>query len=233
MVTVEKTQKVLEKHGPSIAYSQSNLFQLTMSGYHRIAFTSLGVFDPKIEELASRARRDVKRGNVSRNLHFYIHKKNMTLPVATSSMVIPIKARVSRRFAVARKPWPVFHLSSWIKTAMETKPFEGFFLLAGMKLDKLAQAEDALELFWSRYKAVDPNTPDYPRRTLPFYIHGDEGRSQVKRPVLIISFQGLMSWAGSDKVNSYKTLLANNSNKLCILFSTILGCQLHRMVCLG
>ena len=227
MVTVEKTQKVLEKHGPSIAYSQSNLFQLTMSGYHRIVFTSLGVFDPKIEELASRARRDVKRGNVSRNLHFYIHKKNMTLPVATSSVVIP------RRFAVARKPWPVFHLSSWIKTAMETKPFEGFFLLAGMKLDKLAQAEDALELFWSRYKAVDPNTPDYPRRTLPFYIHGDEGRSQVKRPVLIISFQGLMSWAGSDKVNSYKTLLANNSNKLCILFSTILGCQLHRMVCLG
>ena len=170
---------------------------------------------------------------MSRNLHFYIHKKNMTLPVATSSVVIPIKARVSRRFAVARKPWPVFHLSSWIKTAMETKPFEGFFLLAGMKLDKLAQAEDALELFWSRYKAVDPNTPDYPRRTLPFYIHGDEGRSQVKRPVLIISFQGLMSWAGSDKVNSYKTLLANNSNKLCILFSTILGCQLHRMVCLG
>ncbi|CAL1155950.1 unnamed protein product [Cladocopium goreaui] len=155
-----------------------------MSGYHRIAFTSLGVFDPKIEELASRARRDVKRGNVSRNLHFYIHKKNMTLPVATSSVVIPIKARVSRRFAVARKPWPVFHLSSWIKTAMETKPFEGFFLLAGMKLDKLAQAEDALELFWSRYKAVDPNTPDYPRRTLPFYIHGDEGRSQVKRNTL-------------------------------------------------
>ena len=100
---------------------------------------------------------------------------------------------------------------------METKPFEGFFLLGGIKLDKLAQAEDALELFWSRYKAVDPNTPDYPRRTLPFYIHGDEGRSQVKRPVLIISFQGLMSWAGCDKVNSSKTLLPNMSNKLLIL----------------
>ena len=59
----------------------------------------------------------------------------------------PVKTRVSRRFATARRPWPVLHLSSWIKTGMEADQFAGFFLLNGFKLDNLLQAEDNLELF--------------------------------------------------------------------------------------
>ena len=169
---------------------------------------NLGVFDKKIEELADRARHDAKQSNLSRNLHAYIHKKDKTLPVPITSVMTPVKTRVSRRFATARRPWPVLHLSSWIKTGMEADQFAGFFLLNGFKLDNLAQAEDNLELFWDRYKSVDPNTPPNPRRTLPFYVHGDEGRGQVKRPVLVISFQGLMSWDGNgvQRVNSVKNL---------------------------
>ncbi|CAL1172370.1 unnamed protein product [Cladocopium goreaui] len=49
-----------------------------------------------------------------------------------------------------RSPWPVLHLSSWIKTGMEADQFAGFFLLNGFKLDNLVQAEDNLELFWDR-----------------------------------------------------------------------------------
>ncbi|CAL1172405.1 unnamed protein product, partial [Cladocopium goreaui] len=82
MGRVEKTQKLLQKHG---------------------------VFDKKIEELADRARHDANRS-----------------------------------------PWPVLHLSSWIKTGMEADQFAGFFLLNGFKLDNLVQAEDNLELFWDR-----------------------------------------------------------------------------------
>ena len=183
--------------------------------YHSIKIHNLGVFDKKIEELADRARHDANRSNLSRNLHAYIHKKDKTLPVPITSVMTPVKTRVSRRFATARRPWPVLHLSSWIKTGMEADQFAGFFLLNGFKLDNLVQAEDNLELFRDRYKSVDSNTPPNPRRTLPFYVHGDEGRGQVKRPVLVISFQGLMSWDGNgvQRVNSVKSL-----RKLRVLF---------------
>ena len=137
-------------------------------------------------------------------MHGYIHQKGKTLPVAISTVTIPMKTRVSRRFAIARRPWPVFHLC-WIQTGMEMNEFRGFFFLGGLKLDQLVAAENALELFWDRYKVVDANSPRNPRRTIPFFIHGDEGRGQVKRPLLIISFQCLMSWTGTEKVNSTKS----------------------------
>lgn len=93
-----------------------------------------------------------------------------------------------------------------MKAGMEEEQFGGFFLLNGIKLDQLEKVEDTLQSFWEKYAAMDPNTPDNPRRTLPFYIHGDEGRGQCKRPILVVSFQGLMSWAAPDKANSTKSL---------------------------
>ena len=157
-------------------------------------------------ELSSIARRDATSSIVSRNLHKYIHKKGKTLEVPITSVIIPVKMKVSRQKAVTNKPWPVLHLSSWMKTCLENEEFGGKFLLGGNNMDNLDKAEAMLSRFWAKYEKVQGDMPRVPHRTVPYLLHGDEGRGQVKRPLLIISFQGLIGWTGEDRVNSVKTL---------------------------
>ena len=154
--------------------------------------------------MASIARKDKKKTNVSRGLHKYIHMNNKTLPVAVTNVTIPIRTRVSRRFCIARKPWPVFQLSDWIKACFNTPEFQGIFMLGGKRVGQLEEIEGMLSTFWDRYSYIDSNTPEVPERTIPFYIHGDEGRGLVKRPLLIVAFQCIIGWAGTDHTNSIK-----------------------------
>ena len=154
--------------------------------------------------MANISRKDKKKTNVSRGLHKYIHMNNKTLPVAVTHVIIPIRTRVSRRFRIARKPWPVFQLSDWMKACFNTPEFQGVFMLGGKKVGELEEIEGMLSTFWDRYHCIDPNTPEVPERTIPFYIHGDEGRGLVKRPLLIIAFQCIIGWAGTDHPNSIK-----------------------------
>ena len=149
-------------------------------------------------------RRDRCNSNMSQMLHKYIHKKNKTLPIQVTSVATPIRTRVSRRFTIARKPWPVLHLSKWIQTCFDTPEFNGFFLLGGKTMDQLSEVESMFSRFWSRYKYMDANTPACPERTIPIYLHGDEGRGLVKRPLLILSFQPIIGWGGEGHANTVK-----------------------------
>lgn len=141
--------------------------------------------------------------NASRNLYRLAHRKKKTVPVEISRVVIPIRA--SRRRKVQRRPWPVLYLSSWVKVCFQ-EPYDGFFLLGGYKLKDLPAIEDMLGRFWDRYAFVDTDRPKHPRRTIPYFLHGDEGRGQCKRPLLILSFQPVLGWSGEDHVNSKKLL---------------------------
>ena len=66
----------------------------------------------------------------------------------------------------------------------------------------LAELEATLEEFWHRYRFVEDSMPENPRRTLPVMLHGDEGRGQVKRPLMVVSFQPLLSCYGGNNLNS-------------------------------
>lgn len=154
--------------------------------------------------MAGIARRDRKKRNQSRGLHAYIHRHNKTLPVPVTNVTAPIKTKVSRRRAVASKPWPVMHLSDWISTCFNIKQFSGFFMLGGKKVSQLQDIESMLTRFWDRYKHIDQEVPPVPSRTIPFYIHGDEGRGLVKRPLMIVAFQPIIGWGGEDRVNTIK-----------------------------
>ena len=79
-----------------------------------------------------------------------------------------------------------------------------FFILGGYKLQDLPAVEKMLEQFWERHAFVDGDVPQHPRRTIPYYLHGDEGRGQCKRPVLIVSAQPVLGWSGDEHVNSKK-----------------------------
>ena len=81
------------------------------------------------------------------------------------------------------------------------------FFLGGNTLDTWEDAQAMLQTFWGRYKNIDPSlVPEHPSQTVPFYIHGDEGRGLGKRPLLVISFQPTMSWTGGQKIPSTKYL---------------------------
>lgn len=127
-----------------------------------------------------------------------------------TSVTTPIRTRVSRRFTTAQKPWPVLHLSKWIQTCFDTPEFNGFFLLGGKTMNQLSEVESTFSRFWSHYKYIDGNTPECPQRTVPIYLHGDEGRGLVKRPLLILSFQPIIGWGGEGHANTIK------SQHLCI-----------------
>jgi hypothetical protein len=74
-------------------------------------------------------------------------------------------------------------------------------------LDEWADAQNMLKEFWSRYGKIDQTmVPSNPSQTIPVYLHGDEGRGLGKRPLLVISFQPVMSWVGANSIPSTKHL---------------------------
>ena len=155
--------------------------------------------------MADIVRRDHKKRNLSRGLFNLIHRKNKTLPIPVTNVTIPVKTKVSRRISVAPKPWPVFHLSDWITTCFNVPEFSGFFVLGGKKVDQLQDVEAMLSRFWDRYVHVDRDSlPQVPARTVPFFLHGDEGRGLVKRPIMILAFQPVVGWGGESHSNTIK-----------------------------
>lgn len=155
-----------------------------------------------MSEMAACGSRDKYKGNASRNLYRLIHRKGKTLPVEITSVVAPIRA--SRRRKVQNRPWPVLHLSKWLNVHFGP-PYDGFFLLGGHRLKDLDEVEAMLSRFWAKHATVDPDVPRVPQRTVPYLLHGDEGRGQLKRPLLVVSYQPIISWSGEDFVNSKKS----------------------------
>lgn len=153
--------------------------------------------------MAAYARTEKNLSNASRNLHALIHRRGKTLPIPVTAVMTPI--RVSRRRKVMDRPWPTLLLSSWLKIGCGPE-YKGQYFFGGLTLDKLPQIEDMLAEFWKKYSAIDPQeAPKESRRcrTIPWFLHGDEGRGQCKRPLLVISYQPVLGFAGGgDHVNS-------------------------------
>ncbi|CAL1128522.1 unnamed protein product [Cladocopium goreaui] len=154
-------------------------------------------YDEKISDMASYARSEKNLSNASRNLNGLIHRKNKTLGVRITSVLTPI--RVSRRRRVQQRPWPVLHLADWLETGFKS-PYAGFYFLGGLKLNNLVEVESLLSDFWEKHSSVEGNKPAIPSRTIPILVHGDEGRGQAKRPLLVVSFQPIIGWTGADNM---------------------------------
>ena len=97
---------------------------------------------------------------------------------------------------------PVIRLSEWLRVG-----FEDFFMAVTKDLPEL----EAIEEFWHRYRFVEDSMPEHPRRTLPVMLHGDEERGQVKRPLMVVSYQPLISCYGDNHLNSKGPLGLNVS----------------------
>ena len=179
-----------------------------------------GAYDEKIPDMASYARSEKNMSNASRNLNGLIHRKNKTLGVRITSVLTPI--RVSRRRRVQQRPWPVLHLEDWLETGFKS-PYSGFYFLGGLKLNNLVEIESLLSDFWGKHSNVEGNKPAIPSRTIPVLIHGDEGRGQAKRPLLVISFQPIIGWTGADNVNSRKSFGISIFTDFIVIVFFLLG----------
>ena len=156
--------------------------------------------------MASNSLHDRHGRNTARNLHVFVHKRNKSLNVKVAAVKTPIKS--STRYKKREAMWPVLHLSEWFRVAC-MEPYDGFYFLGGLRLhEDLDSIKHMLRDFWNKHKYHDNfGPPPIPELTIPFYLHGDEGRGQVKRPILVVSFQPCISWMGGEYHNMKKTLM--------------------------
>lgn len=174
----------------------------------------LGIVD---HMLGLMARCAGSKGNECESLHKLIHNNGKALPVTvgtvdTRVLVLTGKPRVET------VGWPVLFLSAWAQQLFSTG---GKVLLGGHTLDNPRRFRKMFTTFWDRFQHVRPDLDIY-RRTdrdmgmcIPIALHGDEGRGKLRRPVMILSFQPIISHKGPHFINSSGHLNCSASYESC------------------
>ena len=115
--------------------------------------------------------------------------------------VCEVHVKLRRPIRVLQCFWPVLSINGWVHYLVASKPQ---LLLAGHARD--GDWHSTFTHFWRQYQKIEPNHPIFtssfdPGTCVPYYIHGDEGRGQLKRPYMVISWQCLIGMHGLDVVN--------------------------------
>ena len=155
--------------------------------------------DPMLTRIAKCGHSEA---NVCRNLHKLIHSAGKTLKVDISTVLTPVQVLCGKP-GVREVHYPALHLSSWAKLIMGSG---GELLLGGFSLDQEVQFRSLLSTFWSKFQKVLPGLDVYSKgwdlsTCIPIGLHGDEGRGKLKRPVLIIAHQPIISQLGPNHTN--------------------------------
>ncbi|CAE7466428.1 FAM186A [Symbiodinium sp. CCMP2592] len=162
----------------------------------------LGVVDPDMERIAGLGHGSYH--NASRALHRFVHREGKTLPIPISTT--PLTIRQKRGGSIDVK-YPILRLTDWLNHILGEAG--GQFVLAGHHVWDTGH-QDVFRRFWQRYESADSQHVIYSQkseqersRTIPFCIHGDEGRGLAKVPVLITNFQCVVPYMGEDRLNTH------------------------------
>ena len=135
----------------------------------------------------------------------------------TPGTILKIAIDVCKVMIKVRKPlrkiqvwWPYIRMDTWCKYFLEYKPQ---LLLGGHTID--GDWQGTFTKFWSLYRQVDSSHPVFRsgyslESCVPYYIHGDEGRGQLKRPYMVISWQTVVGHGGMDVCNDSACLVCVN-----------------------
>ena len=166
---------------------------------HGIFFA--GVRDPILQKLAKCAN-GANDAHICRNLHKLLANPEFTIQVQINWVKAQIKH--PRKLTILQTSWPIIKLGSWVRYILEEQG--GQLLLGGHHISQTSLWQKELKEFWDLYEGVDGSHPLFQGAfnracTIPYFVHGDEGRGRGKQPVLIISFQGILSHFGKHCLN--------------------------------
>ena len=166
------------------------------------------------------------------NLHNLLHKSGHMLRVKFTFVSTPVRLAVRGTSKKAMVRFPLLTLTNWCHNIFGSG---GHFLLGGLSLDAASVFGDTLQLFWSRYKMVEPNLPFFQEPghdlsyCIPYALHGDEGRGAGRTPVMVVSAQPLIV-APDMSVSNLKGLLVP-CRYICCFFWFILSIVLCALSC--
>ena len=126
----------------------------------------------------------------------------MTLDIPID--VCPVTVRMRRPVRRLEVWWPILRMDQWAKLLFNQKPQ---LLLGGQVPDPQGKWKKLYYDFWSVYQNIHGDHPIFSRKDvdmgtcLPYMIHGDEGRGQLKRPYLVVSWQLLIGHNGLQATN--------------------------------
>lgn len=144
-----------------------------------------------------------QKNNACRIIRSLISKTDgMTLDIPIE--VCPVTVRMRRPVRRLEVWWPMLRMDRWVKFLFNQKPQ---LLLGGQVPDPQGKWKQLYYNFWSVYQKIHGDHPIYSRTDvdlgtcLPYLIHGDEGRGQLKRPYLVVSWQLLIGHNGLEVTN--------------------------------
>ena len=110
--------------------------------------------------------------------------------------------------------WPVIRMDSWCQYLLRWKPQ---LLLGGHAV--AGNWRGLFREFWSNYKLVCGDHPIFSTNwdlgtCVPYHFHGDEGRGQLKRPYMVVSWQVVISHHGPQVCNESSFLISTFCNIL-------------------
>lgn len=151
----------------------------------------LGIAPGNLSSLAS------SKTNSCRQLHRYVAKTGKRLPVKIAMVNTLVRKITRARVHEVKIDFPTLPLSNWMKASFD---LGGHFFLGGAGGEHFNDFKQILHDWWCRYKKVDPELPFYKdfdeqeyQYCIPVAIHGDEGRGRYRRPIMIFSYQPLIT----------------------------------------
>lgn len=159
---------------------------------------------------------------------------SLNLPVC----VCEVHVRLRKPIRALRVHWPVLRMNDWVQYLIAHKPG---LLLAGHDIG--GDWQRTFTEFWAGYKEVDGSHPVFREGfdlggCIPYHLHGDEGRGQLKRPYMVLSWQCLIGHQGPQTVNDTTQFGVDWSafSSLCLFVCRHVGHVLyfiHVQVCVG
>ena len=156
-----------------------------------------------MDTLRKLARVGESRTNICRNLHLLLKKSNVMFPALVST--VPVTIRIKKPTPGNQVvEWPVIKLSSWV--AALAKGEASRYLLAGFRLEEVDQWKAIFASFWSTYATVDADHEMFsanldPCFTIPYALHGDEGKGLRGKAFLVESWQTIIGVHGPSQTN--------------------------------
>ena len=120
--------------------------------------------------------------------------------------------------------FPVLLPSAWLRYMLS---IGGELALGGHNLEDTSDWRQMLHDFWSKVQPTMPQLDlgDKDRSLcLPWALHGDEGRGKLKRPIMVLGAQPLISWLGPTTVNlpGYLCHTRSSNSSCCCCFGVFL-----------